>query len=139
MPARIRTIRKGFENFNRKTAEIIIAIPSRTIDVLNMSLISGVESACFDLISKHFGSTIYNLFGGPVRNKIKVYANGWYTNINNIEYCGKEARKVINKGYRALKFDPFGSGSGFLEYDEFKKSMEIIQIVHALLEITLKC
>ncbi|WP_338083241.1 hypothetical protein [Ferroplasma acidiphilum] len=84
---------------------------NRNRDIVNMSLISGVESACFDLISKHFGSTIYNLFCGPVRNKIKVYANGWYTNINNIEYCGKEARKVINKGYRALKFDPFGSGS----------------------------
>ena len=52
-----------------------------------------------------------NLFCGPVRNKIKVYAKGWYTNINNIEDWGKEARKVINKGYRALKFDPFGSGS----------------------------
>ena len=105
---------------------------NRNRDIVNMSLISGVESACFDLIGKHFGSTIYNLFGGPVRNKIKVYANGWYTNINNIEDWGKEARKVINKGYRALKFDPFGSGSGFLEYDEFKKSMEIIQIVHGV-------
>ena len=26
----------------------------------------------------------------------------------------------------------FGSGSGFLEYDEFQKSMEIIQIVHGV-------
>ena len=105
---------------------------NRNRDIVNMSLISGVESACFDLIGKHFGSTIYNLFGGPVRNKIKVYANGWYTNINNIEDWGKEARKVINKGYKALKFDPFDGGSGFLEYDEFKKSMEIIQIVHGV-------
>ncbi len=103
---------------------------NRSRDIVNISLISGVESACFDLIGKHFGSTIYNLFGGSVRNKIKVYANGWYTNINNIEDWSKEAKKVINKGYKALKFDPFGSGSGFLDYDEYKKSMDIIETVH---------
>ncbi len=103
---------------------------NRNKDIINISLISGVESACFDLIGKHFGSTIYNLFGGPVRDKVKVYANGWYTGINNIEDWSKEAKKVINKGYKSLKFDPFGTGSGFLDYDEYKKSMDIIETVH---------
>ena len=36
IPARIRTIRKGLENFSRKMPETIMAIPSRIIDVLNM-------------------------------------------------------------------------------------------------------
>ncbi len=103
---------------------------NRNRDIINISLISGVESACFDLIGKHYGSTIYNLLGGSVWNKIRVYANGWYTNINDIEDWAKEAKKVVNQGYRALKFDPFGAGSGFLDYDEYKKSMEIIRTVH---------
>jgi galactonate dehydratase len=103
---------------------------NRSRDMVNISLMSGFEAACFDLIGKHCGSTVYNLFGGPVNEKIKLYANGWYTDINEINDWGRNATKVINKGYKALKFDPFGSGSGFLDYDEYKKSMEIIKIVH---------
>ncbi len=117
-------------NVRKLINEWFLSTFNRSRDIVNISLISGVQSACFDLIGKHFGSTIYNLFGGPVRDKIKVYANGWYTGINDIEDWGKEAKKVVNKGYKALKFDPFGSGSGFLDYDEYKKSMDIIETVH---------
>ncbi len=117
-------------NVRKLINEWFLSTFNRSRDIVNISLISGVQSACFDLIGKHFGSTIYNLFGGPVRDKIKVYANGWYTGINNIEDWGKGAKKVVNKGYKALKFDPFGSGSGFLDYDEYKKSMDIIETVH---------
>ena len=103
---------------------------NRAHDLVNVALLSGVEAACWDLAGKHHGSPVYELLGGPVHERIRVYANGWYTAINDIEDWGKTARKVIDKGYTALKFDPFGSGSGFLSNDEFKKSMEIIRIVH---------
>lgn len=103
---------------------------NRSRDIVNISLMSGIEAACFDLIGKHYGSTIYNLFGGAVNDKIKLYANGWYINIDNLEDWGINAKNVVKKGYKALKFDPFGAGSGFLDGDEYKKSMEIIRIVH---------
>ncbi len=125
-------INKNPFNVRKLINEWFISSFNRNRDIVNISLMSGIESACFDLIGKHFGSTIYNLFGGPVRDRVKVYANGWYTNINNVDDWGKEAKKVINKGYRALKFDPFGDGSGFLDYEEYKKSMEIIETVHSV-------
>ena len=47
--------------------------------------------------------------GGKVRDKIKVYANGWYSGERSPENFAKKAKFLSNKGYQALKFDPFGS------------------------------
>lgn len=103
---------------------------NRARDILNISLISGIESACWDIIGKHYGCPIYKLLGGAVNKNIRVYANGWYTSINNIEDWAKEAKKVKNKGYTALKFDPFGTGNSFLSLEEYRKSLDIIRVVH---------
>jgi galactonate dehydratase len=38
---------------------------------------SGVEQALWDIAGKVTQQPVYNLVGGPVRSKIRVYANGW--------------------------------------------------------------
>ena len=40
------------------------------------SAISGIEQALWDIAGKRFGVPVYNLLGGPCRDKISVYANG---------------------------------------------------------------
>ena len=42
------------------------------------SAVSGIEQALWDIAGKRFGVPVYNLLGGPCRDKIRVYANGWY-------------------------------------------------------------
>ena len=41
------------------------------------SAISALEHALWDIAGKAAGQPVYNLLGGPCRDKIRVYANGW--------------------------------------------------------------
>jgi len=40
------------------------------------SAVSGIEQALWDITGKRCGMPVYNLLGGPCRDKIRVYANG---------------------------------------------------------------
>lgn len=70
--------------------------------------LSGIDIALWDLKGKILGQPVYKLLGGAYRDKIRVYANGWYTNPGTPEQNAEEARRVVDRGYTALKFDPFG-------------------------------
>lgn len=74
-----------------------------------LTAISGVEIACWDLIGKACGQPVYKLLGGQARDRLPAYANGWYGGARTpAEYAAK-ARDVVTVGYRAMKFDPFGT------------------------------
>ncbi len=70
--------------------------------------LSGIDIALWDLKGKILGQPVYKLLGGAYRDKIRVYANGWYTNPGTPQQNADEARRVVDMGYTALKFDPFG-------------------------------
>ena len=70
--------------------------------------LSGLDLAIWDLKGKALGVPVYELLGGPFRDQIRVYANGWYTNPGTPEQNAEEAKAVVAKGYTAMKFDPFG-------------------------------
>jgi galactonate dehydratase len=94
-----------------------------------MSAIATVEMACWDIFGKSLGQPVYKLLGGAVRDRIKAYANGWYTVERTPEDFHAAAKRVVAKGYRALKFDPFGSG--FYELDQAEK-MRTLGLVEAV-------
>lgn len=74
-----------------------------------MTAISGVEIAMWDLIGKVCGQPVYRLMGGRCRATVPAYANGWYGGATAPgEFAGR-ARDAVARGYRALKFDPFGT------------------------------
>lgn len=70
--------------------------------------LSGLDIALWDLKGKILGQPVYKLLGGAHRKEIRVYANGWYTNPGTSEQNAEEAKQVVDMGYTALKFDPFG-------------------------------
>ncbi len=39
-----------------------------------MSAISGIEQALWDIKGKYYGAPIYELLGGSVREKLRVYS-----------------------------------------------------------------
>ncbi|MFW6049466.1 MAG: galactonate dehydratase, partial [Candidatus Bipolaricaulota bacterium] len=39
-----------------------------------MSALSGIDQALWDIKGKRYGVPVYNLLGGPVRDKIKIYS-----------------------------------------------------------------
>ena len=74
------------------------------------SAISGIEQALWDIAGKSFGQPVYNLLGGRCRDRIKVYANGWgswYDPERALEHLSDRATSLVERGFRALKFDPF--------------------------------
>jgi galactonate dehydratase len=94
-----------------------------------MSGISVVEQACWDIVGKALGEPVHRLLGGRVRDRIKAYANGWYTVERAPEDFAAAARAVVDRGYRALKLDPFGAGSMELDRAELVRSVGLVEAV----------
>jgi galactonate dehydratase len=94
-----------------------------------MTAIAVVEMACWDIIGKSLGQPVYRLLGGRCRDRIKAYANGWYQVARTPEEFAQAARRVVARGYRAMKFDPFGAGAGELTREEHRRSVGLVEAV----------
>ena len=94
-----------------------------------MSAIATVEIACWDIKGKALGLPVYKLLGGAVRDRIKAYANGWYQVQRTEEEFRAAAQRVIDRGYRALKLDPFGAGMFELDANETARSIALVAAV----------
>ncbi len=97
-----------------------------------MTALALVEMACWDIIGKVANLPVYKLIGGKVHTKIPAYANGWYKGERTPEAFAKAAEAVVAKGYKGLKFDPFGNGDLELTRPEFHKSVQIIEAVYGV-------
>jgi galactonate dehydratase len=93
------------------------------------SAMAGIETAMWDIVGKAAGQPIYNLVGGKVRNKVKVYANGWYASGGDLAKLAALAQEVIARGYSALKFDPFGPGGRELTPQELRQACKLVDTV----------
>ncbi|MDI5941359.1 mandelate racemase/muconate lactonizing enzyme family protein, partial [Micromonospora sp. DH15] len=94
-------------------------------------VVSGVDQALYDLMGKALGVPAYRLTGGACRDRVRVYANGWYTGDREPTAFAERARATVAKGYTALKFDPFGAGLGELSRAELRRSIDIVAAVRA--------
>lgn len=97
-----------------------------------MSGIACVETACWDIKGKALGVPVWQLLGGRAdvsANRVKAYANGWYTVERTPEAFHQAARAVVERGYRALKLDPFGTGSFELDHAETLRSLALVEAV----------
>jgi len=71
------------------------------------SAVSGIEQALWDLAGKRLGVPVVTLLGGPCRERIRVYANGWYSGAKTPDAYAAKAKATVARGFTALKFDPF--------------------------------
>jgi galactonate dehydratase len=63
----------------------------------------------WDIVGKACGQPVYNLLGGPCRDRIRVYANGWSEGSRSPDEYARAAVMVVGRGFTALKFDPFSN------------------------------
>jgi galactonate dehydratase len=96
---------------------------------IQMCATSGIEIACWDIIGKSLGRPIYDLLGGRYHERLRVYANGWYQGDRNPAMFAERALEVVAKGYKAMKFDPFGAAWRTMDPDDFKLSIDIVEAV----------
>ena len=91
-----------------------------------MTAISGVEIAMWDLIGKACRQPVYRLLGGRCHDRIRTYANGWYGGARTPQEFAERAAAAVERGYRALKFDPFGTAWKSLDPDEADLAVETV-------------
>jgi galactonate dehydratase len=89
-----------------------------------LSAMSGIDTACWDIIGKDLGLPLYRLLGGRAHDRLRVYANGW---------CARRAEEVAAAGYTAMKFDPLGHSHRVMDWDERRKALALVEAVRAAL------
>ncbi len=90
---------------------------------------NAIEIACWDILGKSLGAPVWKLLGGKQRPRLRVYANGWYQGPRDPGFFAEAAARVVEMGYTALKFDPFGSAYRFLSPQEERLSLKIVEAV----------
>lgn len=65
-----------------------------------VSAISGIEQAMWDILGKSLGVPVYQLLGGHVRDRIRVYA---HCGGDTPEQAAQAARDRVTQGFTALK------------------------------------
>ena len=92
--------------------------------------LSGIEIALWDIVGKALDQPVYNLLGGMMKPRLRVYANGW-SNGSDPDSIAKQALEVVNKrGFNALKFDPFvGPWREYVPKNEIDHAVKIVKTV----------
>ena len=90
--------------------------------------VSGLEIAMWDIVGKALDQPVYNLLGGPVRPRIKLYANGWSGDAQTPdEYADAAIRTIRERGFSALKLDPFpGPWRLYPVHEELEEAAAIV-------------
>jgi galactonate dehydratase len=65
-----------------------------------MSAIAGVDQALWDIKGQRYGLPIYQLLGGPVRDKVRVYA---WVGGESLAELAQSARERVQAGFNAVK------------------------------------
>lgn len=68
---------------------------------VTQSALSGIDIALWDLKGKYFQVPCYELMGGKVREKIKIYVNA---RARDARGMAEEAKKLADQGFRSIRF-----------------------------------
>src|SRR5271165_1177862 len=99
-------------------------------DLSLVSVISGLEMACWDIIGKALEEPIYNLLGGKVHERLRSYtylypADGEGDDFyHDAERSAQRAAEYVSQGFTAVKFDPTG---GYSAYDPRQPTQEALE------------
>jgi len=77
---------------------------------VHMSAIAGIDQALWDLKGKQFGAPVYELLGGPARDRIRAYQHvGAHRDGDPDDpaaAAARDAEEQVEKGFTALKLVP---------------------------------
>ncbi|HEX2553915.1 MAG TPA: mandelate racemase/muconate lactonizing enzyme family protein [Microvirga sp.] len=93
------------------------------------SAIAAIEMALWDIVGKALDRPVYDLLGGRVHERLPAYANAWYGAAQSPDDFKAAARAVAEKGYRGLKFDPFGEAGRDPPAADLRRATEIVLAV----------
>ena len=95
---------------------------------------SAIELAMWDIAGKVCNQPVYNLLGGPCREKIRLYANGWWGGAKSVDETVERALAVKEKGFTAMKWDPFqGYWRNYISREQEDYAVECVKAVREAL------
>ena len=70
--------------------------------------LSGIEQALWDIMGQHLGVSIHTLFGGAIRDSLRLYANiNRHVRDRTPEGFARAAHQAVDEGFTAVKLAPF--------------------------------
>ena len=94
---------------------------------IHRTAVAAIETACWDILGKSLGASVHELLGGRIRETVPGYANGWYRAERTAEAFVRAAQAVVEKGFAALKLDPFGTAQGFIDAKDLDVAVRIVR------------
>ena len=145
----LKSILVGEDPFNIE--RLWIKMVQQTSFSYMSSLISAVDVALYDIKAKALGVPVYELLGGLYRRHVRLYphlkgtwnsfpdatkndlfSEPWGAVEYTPEQLGAHAKKLVDEGYTAIKFDPFRPGrDGYHGYrpDEIDASVDRVAAI----------
>jgi galactonate dehydratase len=79
-----------------------------------MTALSGIDQALWDIAGKHYGVPVYQLLGGAVRDRVRVYAHWGIADMTDAGLAAARERleRLRASGYTAFKSGPGGAWRG---------------------------
>lgn len=105
-------------------------------DISLVSVLSGIEIACWDIVGKAVDKPVYELLGGQVHERLRSYTYLYpsatdgpdpYTEnrvYSDPRLAAQRAAEEVERGFTAVKFDPAGP---YTVYDGHMPSLEAIE------------
>src|SRR5919199_2041708 len=93
------------------------------------SALAAVDIACWDVMGQALGVPVWKLLGGRFWDRVPAYANGWYQADRDPSAIAQLAGRVVERGYRAMKIDPFGAAADVVSGPELRTSLRIVEAV----------
>lgn len=91
------------------------------------SAISGIEQALWDILGKALDVPVYELLGGTVRDRVRLYANG--PRGETPEAIAESCAALVAQGWGALKLAPFNAVTGVAGQPELRAAHRQMQLI----------
>ncbi|KRE75179.1 MULTISPECIES: mandelate racemase/muconate lactonizing enzyme family protein [Micrococcaceae] len=98
---------------------------------VSMTALSALEMAMWDVSARALGVPVHRMLGGQVRDRVRAYANGWFSGAITPEAFAEAAVRTVGQGFRGLKWDPFEAADLFLEPRDLGRMLEPVEAVRA--------
>ncbi len=99
-------------------------------DTSVLGILSGIETACWDIMGKELDKPVYELLGGRVHDRLRSYTYIYPKDSDkkdvyrDADLAAERAAEYVKQGFTAVKFDPVGPYTAF---DPRQLSMEALE------------
>lgn len=99
-------------------------------DTSLLGILSGIETACWDIMGKELDKPVYELLGGRVHDRLRSYTYIYPKESDkadvyrDADLAAERAVEYVEQGFTAVKFDPVGPYTAF---DPRQLSLEALE------------